>query len=102
MESVLVVTREKQAFDVIRAALDSDYAVRMASTRNDALNKLRETPYAFLFMDTNVLDETEPHGEPQAALQLLWSLAPNTEIIVMAAKESIRRAVRAVKAGAVD
>ena len=102
MESLIVVTKERQAFDAIHGALSSDYAVRMSSSREDALRRLREEHYAFLFIDAALLREPESKEESKIELQSIWTFAPGTEIIVMASKESIRDAVRAVKAGAAD
>jgi DNA-binding NtrC family response regulator len=102
MESVLIVSRKKETFQVIRDALGSDYVIETASGREDTVGKLRKKHHAFLFIDAEFLRKPQSKEEPKIGLPLIWSIAPSTAVITMSSKDTIRDAVRAVKAGAAD
>lgn len=56
----------------------------------------------FIFVDLELLGDTEEKPDYRAAMKSFWGMYGSSEIIVMAQKEAIRAAVRAVRAGASD
>ncbi|PQP34288.1 Fis family transcriptional regulator, partial [Desulfobacteraceae bacterium SEEP-SAG9] len=58
--------------------------------------------FDLLFINLEMLRAFSPDMGYKAALQPFWHLYPSIQIIVMAAPESIREAITAVKAGASD
>ncbi len=100
MQSVLVITKDENAAPIIRSCLSSDSTLLSASTRNDALDRLRAKRCDFVFIDIEILFEGLNDDNYGQALQSFWDLYPTIEIIVMAKQSSVKKAVLAVKAGA--
>ena len=99
MRSILVVTKDKDDYRIIRKCHRSAYRVDLASTSDTGLNMLHHRRYDYLFTDIDLLRNSEPGGL-KAALQALWQVFPTIEIVVMCPQADIREAVMAVKAGA--
>jgi len=99
MRSILVVTKDKDDYRVIRKCHRSAYRVDLALTSDTALSMLHQRRHDYLFMDIDLLRSSQPGGL-KTALQALWQVFPTIEIVVMCPQEEIREAVMAVKAGA--
>jgi DNA-binding NtrC family response regulator len=99
MRSILVVTKDKDDYRIIRKCHRLAYRVDLAPTSDTALNMLHHRRYDYLFMDIDLLRASQPGGY-KTALQALWQVFPTIEIIVMCPQAEIREAVMAVKAGA--
>jgi DNA-binding NtrC family response regulator len=102
MKLVLVVSKNRNACDVIRGSMASEYRVEVISRKDICLEMFRKKRYEFLFIDVELLRESEPYNNYKAALQPFWHAYPTVQIIVMSSQEMIREAVNAVKAGAGD
>jgi len=102
MESILLVSRDQGAFRQIHSCFRSEFRIANASSKQAALDILRKKRYDFLFIDIEILKESVPADGYKAALQPFWNLYPTIEIIVMSSQETIREAVKAIKAGASD
>ncbi|GBC62439.1 sigma-54-dependent Fis family transcriptional re gulator [Desulfonema ishimotonii] len=102
MSSVLVVSAEREVVQVIRSAFGPDAGVAHVANRYSALEILQRKRRDFVFIDISILREMSSHKDFKEALRPFWNLFPSIEIIVMAPREMIRQAVRAVKAGATD
>jgi len=63
---------------------------------------LSKKHFDLVFIELDILTASLPDENYKEALQPYWQKSPTIEIIVMAAHSHIRKAVRAVKAGASD
>jgi DNA-binding NtrC family response regulator len=102
MKSILVATSEQNLFRTIRSCFPSDYRVERTTSKQQALDLLSKKHYDLLFIELDILTASVPDENYKDALQPFWQTFPNIEIIVMAPQSHIRKAVRAVKAGASD
>ena len=68
MRSILVVTKDKDDYRIIRKCHRSAYRVDLASTSDTGLNMLHHRRYDYLFTDIDLLRNSEPGGL-KAALQ---------------------------------
>jgi DNA-binding NtrC family response regulator len=102
MGSVLVVSKEQEAFRTIHRSLGQGHTVDNALTKDAALERLRKKRADFVFIDLVMLRESASGNGYKAALEPFWNLYPTIEVIVMSPQEMIREAVMAVKAGASD
>jgi DNA-binding NtrC family response regulator len=102
MNSILVVAKEQDVFATIYACLHSEYRIDKGLNKDHAFEKLKKKRYDFIFIDLEILQASMQAGEYQEALQPFLRLYPTTEIIIMASKDMIKKAVMAVKAGATN
>jgi DNA-binding NtrC family response regulator len=99
MRSILVLTEKTDAKDVIQSALGKEYEVESAVDIQSTLQKAGSQPFAFFFVDVEILGSPNEGKDRYDIFHKLWALCSNAEIIITP-KERIREAVRAVKAGA--
>jgi DNA-binding NtrC family response regulator len=102
MKLILVTTTEKQAVQTIRSCFKSDYRVDNAATKHQALELLSKKRYDLMFIELDILLADASGKNYKEALGHFRQMFPTIEIIVMAPHRDIRKAVRAVKAGASD
>ena len=102
MKSILVATTEQQIAQTIRSCFQKDYRVISASSKPQALDLLSKKRCDLVFVELDILLADVPDENYKEALQPFWQIYPNVEIIVMAPHGHIRKAVRAVRAGASD
>ncbi|CAB1084093.1 hypothetical protein D1AOALGA4SA_11626 [Olavius algarvensis Delta 1 endosymbiont] len=102
MKSILVVSKEEHAYRLILSAFKSNCSVTKTGEKVLALDLLRKKQFDIIFIDLIVLNNNDGDADYRQAMMPFWQLYPSVEIIVMAPKEKIRNAVRAVKAGASD
>jgi len=102
MWSILVVSGDKDVFQVIRSCYPSESYVSEVTTKQEALTELLKRRYDFIFIDLEILKESVEENGYKEAMQPFWRLYPTIEIIVMSSKDRIREAVNAVKEGASD
>lgn len=103
MKSVLVISPKKAAFQIIGQSLGADYKVDWAVSTEAGFTPHPKRRYEFVFLDLDLIstgDSSTAGADYKAIYHTLWQVFPATEIIVMAPQESIREAVKAVKAGA--
>ncbi|QTA86612.1 sigma-54-dependent transcriptional regulator [Desulfonema magnum] len=99
MRSAFIVSAEPEVFRIIKTSLGSKYRINKSSGKEDALEILRKKRYDIIFIDLKILNSG---GDCKKALNIFWDLYPSVEIVVMSSQNTIREAVRAVKAGASD
>jgi DNA-binding NtrC family response regulator len=102
MKSILVTTTEQQTIQTIRSCFPSDFRVDHAASKQQALGVLSEKRYDLVFIELELLLAAVTNENYKESLQPFWQLYPTIEIIVMAPHRHIRKAVRAVRAGASD
>jgi DNA-binding NtrC family response regulator len=76
--------------------------VDQASTKHQAVKLLPKRRYDLLFIDIDILFEEVPDENCKEAMQPFRKIYPTIEIIIMAPHNQIRKAIKAVKAGASD
>lgn len=102
MKSILVATGEQRLLQSLRSCFSAGYNLGQASSKNQSVELLSKKRYDLFFIDIDILLEETPDENYKEALQLFRNIYPTIEIVVMAPQARIRKAVRAVKAGASD
>ena len=102
MKSILVATGEQTLLQTLRSCFPVGHYLNQASSKNQAMELLSKKRYDFIFIDIDILLKEIPDENYKEALQPFREKYPTIEIVVMAPPEQIRKAVRAVKAGASD
>ena len=102
MKSILVTTTERQTIQTIRSCFPSDYRVDSTASKQQALGVLSEKRYDLVFIELELLLAAVPDENYKEALQPFRQLYPSIEIIIITPHRHIRKAVRAVRAGASD
>ena len=102
MKSILVAAGEQKLFQTLRSCFPSDHDLDQAASKNQAMEKLSKKHYDLIFIDIDILLAASPEDNYKEVLQPFREIYPTVEIVVMAPQVQIRKAVRAVKAGASD
>ena len=92
--------KEQAVFQHIQACFRSKQRVDSAGDMAGALEMLRRHHHDFIFIDLEILRRSAADVGYKGALQSLWVVYPDVEIVVMAEQSMIREAVQVVKAGA--
>ncbi|MDY7031049.1 MAG: sigma-54 dependent transcriptional regulator [Thermodesulfobacteriota bacterium] len=100
MRALLIVSNEKNAIQTIRLCYKSNYSIDEAYNRDIALEMLKERRYEIVFIDMEVLMESIPLGDYGEALGLFRQIYSTLQIIILTHQETIKEALKAVKAGA--
>lgn len=100
MKTLLVVSKEKELFHLIRSSFSLESLVDYAKNKDIALEMLKKSCFDFIFIDLEILKAPKAENGFKTSLKPFWLISPSTEIIVMSSQEMIRDAVMAVKAGA--
>ncbi|MEE4359398.1 MAG: sigma-54 dependent transcriptional regulator [Desulfococcaceae bacterium] len=102
MNSVMVVSSDQRIIKTIFSALSDNYDLIHVACRNKALEYLQKKRRDILFVDAEILPDTLSVNKIRESLRPFRDLYPSIEIVIMTPAETIRNAVRAVKAGASD
>ena len=102
MKSILVVGKEDHAYRLILSAFKSNGTVKKTEEKDLALDLLQKKRFDIIFIDLVTLNDNDGGEDYRQAMMPFWQSYPSVEIIVMTPKENIRKAVKAVKAGASD
>lgn len=102
MPTVLVASPHTDPPEIIQHALGSAHAVEGVRTLPQLLDRSRVLRPDYLFVDLNMLQESQTNSRHGTRLDPIWVTSPTTEIIVITPNEKIREAVMMVKAGAAD
>ncbi|MEJ2167281.1 MAG: sigma-54 dependent transcriptional regulator [Desulfobacterales bacterium] len=100
MKSVLIIAPDKEVARMIRSSLPPDYHTEHSDNIQGALSLHRQRLFDVIFSDLAVLGEASPANDYNEAVRPFKEANVLTEFVVLASKESIRHAVKAVKAGA--
>jgi DNA-binding NtrC family response regulator len=99
MKSVLIIAPDHEIAGMIRSSLPPDYQVEHSDSMQSALDLHRRRSFDVIFSDLNVLGQASPANDYKDAIRAFKESNSLTEVVVLASKESIRLAVKAVKAG---
>ena len=102
MKSILVVSKKEHTYRLILSAYKSTGTVKKAAEKTAALELLQKQRIDIIFIDLIALNNMDTGENYREALMPFWQLNPSVEIIVITPQETIRNAVKAVKAGAND
>src|SRR5210317_483294 len=102
MKSILVVSKKEHTYRLILSAFKSTGNVKKAAEKTAALELLQKQRIDIIFIDLIALNNMDAGENYREALMHFWQLYPSVEIIVITPQETIRNAVKAVKAGAND
>ncbi|MDO9262958.1 MAG: sigma-54 dependent transcriptional regulator [Desulfosalsimonadaceae bacterium] len=95
---ILIIDDEKNMRHMLTALLtESGFSVDAAADGAEALQKIEETPYNFVFCDIRM-----PNMDGMAFLRAVADKLENMNVIMMSAYGSIDTAVEAMKLGAYD
>jgi len=100
MHSILVVSKNKSTRKALEESLHSDYEIKLLENKDLGFQELRNKRYEFLFIDAEILLDSEFKNDYKKLLQPLWNIYPTLAIIVITPNELIRHSVMVVKAGA--
>ena len=100
MKSVLIIAPDQEVARMIRSSLPPDYHTEHSDNIQGALSLHRQRLFDVIFSDLTALGESSPANDYTEAVSPFKELNFLTEFVVLASKESIRQAVKAVKAGA--
>jgi DNA-binding NtrC family response regulator len=98
----MIVCRDLKAAEAVHSAFGPPCRVDTARDNAHALDLLKKRPYEIIFIDLGILQGDNKNEHIKESLHLFWAHRPSVELIVISQKETIRDAVRAVKAGAGD
>ncbi len=102
MKSILIATSDQKLLSTIRSCFPSGYRVDRASTKYQAIELVLKRRYDLIFIELDILFEKVPDENYNEAMQPFWQIYSTIEIIIMAPTNQIRKAIKAVKAGASD
>ena len=95
---ILVVDDERNIRNNLRMVLEADgYKVDTASNGDDALLRVKDGRYDIVFVDIQM-----PNMDGLELLRYLRGLRPKMPVVMLTAYGTVRRAVEAMKLGAVD
>jgi DNA-binding NtrC family response regulator len=100
MKSILVVSKDPAAVEIIQKCFNQEYAVEQQATREGALTSFHARRFEYTFIDIELLRGAGVDNDYKKALQPFWRVYPTADIIILASQERIREAVNAVKDGA--
>jgi len=101
MKSILFITSNQDQYKTIRKILNSGYRIDHGQRLEQALDLLSGKRYDIILAAIEALRSETTNGYTDT-LHRFWDISPSVEVIVVAAQETIRDAVIAVKAGASD
>ena len=102
MKSILVVAGEQKLLQTLRSCFPSGHDLDLAASKKLAVERLSKKRYDLIFIDIDLLLEEIPGENYKEALQPFREIYPTIEMVIIAPQGQIRKAVRAVKAGASD
>jgi len=100
MESVLVISEEKDVFRIFQSSLTPRYITVHVSDIPSALTTIQKRRYDFVFIDFEILAGPKKSNTYKEIIQPFWDLYPTLEIVVMCSPENLREAIKVIKAGA--
>jgi two-component system NtrC family response regulator len=99
--ALLIVEDDAAALRQLRWTFE-DYAVEVAGSRAEALDRMRAGRFPVVLLDLGLPPDAEGASEGLAALRELLAMAPTAKIIVVTGREERAHALKAVELGAYD
>jgi len=99
---LLVISPSPEVLDLIHTSLSEEYRVTAVDSLAGALAEFKKRPSDIVFADLSILRDAASDQSWTAAIQPLKKAHPRLKVVVLAPKERIREAVKAVKSGADD
>ena len=97
---MLIIAPDQEVACMIRSSLPQDYYTEHSDNIQKAISLHRQRLFDVIFSDLTLLGETSQTQDFAEAVSPFKELNFLTEFVVLASKDSIRQAVKAVKAGA--
>lgn len=94
---ILICDDEEGVRESLNLILEDDYDLEFASTGNDAVEKIKTSPF-----DCILLDIKMPGKDGLETLEEIRAISPNVKVIIVTGYQSVETASKAVKLGAVD
>jgi len=106
MRNILISTDKKDIADSLSLFLKEGSIVDQCPDTEKAIEQLKQKAYNVLFLDLEKMEAIGKRKESidvyRSVLSSFWKAQPTLEIVVMTARNRVRQAVMAVKAGAND
>jgi DNA-binding NtrC family response regulator len=102
MRAFLVISSRNEIAELIRASLPQGCCVDQADNYDQALRAIQKKSTDVVFLDLGILDNDLSDEGYEHVIQSFKAIQSFVQIVVVAPKERIRDAVKAVKAGASD
>jgi len=102
MIASLVISADSEVTDLIKSSLPQEYRVDTVESLDEALSVFDQNPADVIFADLTLLKGGSSGQNFTETIQIFKEVHPLAEVVVLAPKEQIREAVRAVKSGADD
>ncbi|MFO8090547.1 MAG: sigma-54 dependent transcriptional regulator [Desulfatiglandaceae bacterium] len=100
MSSILAICTSSSALTALDEFTDGGHNLEVASSPAEGLELLRRKRCDFLFFDLSMLMNSARGEGCKEVLRPFWELFPGIEVVVMTPPETVREAVKAVRAGA--
>ena len=100
MKSLIIISSSVDTIDPIDAVLKSEFRISVTASIENALKMLHIKYYDLAFIEIDALFPDIPEKDYREVLNQFWDAYPSIEIVIMATKQRVREAVKAVKAGA--
>ncbi|OPZ31611.1 MAG: Transcriptional regulatory protein ZraR [Lentisphaerae bacterium ADurb.BinA184] len=101
----LVACPDPRVAETVAAILGQSFRVDRVGTRQAWLSHVKSRRYEVAFTDLRLLAESADgagHPDFSDGLEEFWERAPETDLVVLTGEDTLREAVRAVRAGASD
>ena len=94
---ILICDDEEGVRESLNLILEDDYDLEFASTGNDAVEKVKTSPF-----DCILLDIKMPGKDGLETLEEIRTISPDVKVIIVTGYQSVETASKAVKLGAID
>ena len=100
MIASLIISAGSEFTDLIKSSLHQDYRVDSVESLDEALRVFNQKPADIIFADLSILKGGSSTRNYTEAIQAFKEVYPLVEVVVLAPKEGIAEAVKAVRSGA--
>ena len=94
---ILICDDEEGVRESLNLILEDDYELEFASTGNEAVEKIKTSPF-----DCILLDIKMPGKDGLETMEEIRTISPDVKVIIVTGYQSVETASKAVKLGAVD
>ncbi|MCB0284349.1 MAG: sigma-54-dependent Fis family transcriptional regulator [Calditrichaeota bacterium] len=101
MKNILILTSQVRDAIIIKDTLKDNHHTEIAYGKEEFFKMFARKKHDYLFIDLENI-QSGSNTDFKNELKPFWQIFPDSEIIILTAQNTIRRAVEAVKAGASD